>query len=126
MFLLSQDHLGNRIINFNHPNLTKIIFDKDFTDHDLETQEKVVSTRFEKFRNWQNSGCNCVQIGLILGYTKIVLLGMDQYRTERFLLHVVATKILIASSLKGCDNKSRRAVSQWMPIFQYFLAHIGF
>jgi hypothetical protein len=73
MFLLSEDHLGNDIIGFEHPNLTKIRFDPQFRD----SNDKIVSTSFTQFRNWQNSGCNCVQIGLMLGYKRIVLLGMD-------------------------------------------------
>ncbi len=73
MYLLSEDHLGSDIIGFDHPNLTKIRFDPKFRDNN----EKVLSTNFEIFRNWQNSGCNCVQIGLMLGYERLVLLGMD-------------------------------------------------
>lgn len=73
MFLLSEDHLGNDIVNFEHPNLTKIRFDQRYRD----SNEKIISERFDQFRNWQNSGCNCVQIGLMLGYKRVVLLGMD-------------------------------------------------
>lgn len=73
MFLLSEDHLGNDIVGFEHPHLTKIRFDSKFRD----SNEKTLSSKFDEFRNWQNSGCNCVQIGLMLGYERIVLLGMD-------------------------------------------------
>jgi hypothetical protein len=73
MYLLSEDHLGNDIIGFDHLNLTRIRFDPKFRD----SNEKVLSTDFAAFRNWQNSGCNCVQIGLMLGYERVVLLGMD-------------------------------------------------
>lgn len=73
MFLLSEDHLGNDIIGFEHPHLIKIRFDPKVRD----SNEKVLSSEFSNFRNWQNSGCNCVQIGLMLGYKRVVLLGMD-------------------------------------------------
>jgi hypothetical protein len=73
MFLLAEDHLGKEIIDFDHPNLVKIRFDKAHRD----SNEKALSTRFDEFRNWQNSGCNCVQIGLMLGYKRVILLGMD-------------------------------------------------
>lgn len=73
MFLLAEDHLKNDIIDFDHPNLVKIRFDPRYRD----SNDKILSDRFDEFRNWQNSGCNCVQIGFMLGYKKVVLLGMD-------------------------------------------------
>lgn len=73
MFLLAEDHQKNSIVDFEHPNLVRIRFDELYRD----SNDKILSERFDKFRNWQNSGCNCVQIGLMLGYERVILLGMD-------------------------------------------------
>jgi len=49
----------------------------------LKTQGKLeISKSFINFNNWLNSGSNSFQIGLMLGYRKIYLIGVDGYKTN--------------------------------------------
>lgn len=39
----------------------------------------VVSSLFNEFQSWANTGCDCVQISIMLGYTEIYVIGVDGY-----------------------------------------------
>ena len=41
-----------------------------------------ISTSFDKFYDQGNSGVNACQVGIMLGYDKIILIGVDQNYTE--------------------------------------------
>lgn len=73
MFLLAEDYSGKDLLGFEHPNLVKV----KLNSRNRRSTEQIISEKFDDLNNWQNSGCNAVQIGLMLGYKKIVLLGID-------------------------------------------------
>lgn len=48
------------------------------------TKEKYISTNLNMFSDWLNSGVNALQIGCILGYKEIYIIGVDGYKVEKF------------------------------------------
>ena len=52
-----------------------------------------ISTNFDNFYDQGNSGANACQVGIMLGYTKIILLGVDQNYVEH-----------VEGSTKGSGN----------------------
>ena len=47
--------------------------------HKKNTKEKKLSTNFNNFYSWGNTGSDCVQIAIMLGYTDIYVIGIDGY-----------------------------------------------
>jgi hypothetical protein len=48
-----------------------------------KTKEKYISTNLNMFNDWLNSGVNALQIGCMLGYKEIYIIGVDGYKVEK-------------------------------------------
>lgn len=47
-----------------------------------EQKKTYISKDINKFNNWLNSGVNCLQIGCMLGYKEIFIIGVDGYKLK--------------------------------------------
>jgi hypothetical protein len=67
--------LNNLTLKDKHNKLNTIVI--------KEQKKKYISKKYGKFNDWLNSGANSLQIGCMLGYKEIYIVGVDGYKVKK-------------------------------------------
>lgn len=84
----------------------------NFINRNIESFSRI-STTFSNFVNMGSSGANAAQVGIVLGYKKIVLLGCDCNYVEK----INGVKIVSGSKVELTKNLSDNP-NYWFPEYQ--------